>query len=134
MTASLRREPSGNEIRAPKIAVAAMFVLALAIASCGTVPPVDTGTVPDKPVVTAESLSAQGRHVAAAELYQRMAQQSDSVLRQRYLILTARERLLAGTPDVARTILNGLSQPIDDSNRLLWAQVSAEVAISMGNP
>lgn len=134
MTPSLRREPSGNEIRSRRIAAAAAIMLMLALASCGTVPPTDTGTQPDQPVITAESLSAQGRHVAAAELYQQMAQQAGSVLRQRYLILTAHERLLAGTPDVARTILNGLSQPIDESNRLLWAQVSAEVSISMGNP
>jgi len=106
----------------------------LTLAACETVPPVDTDSAPATPIRTAESLAQQGRHEAAADLYQQMAQQAEGTERQRYLILTARERHLAGTPEVARAILDRLGQAIDESNRLLWAQVSAEVAISMGNP
>lgn len=133
MIASLRRGTSGDEIRVTRIGAA--LILALGLAACGTVPPDDPGGEPQTPVVTAESLSQQGRHKAAADMYQQMAQQAeDPTSRQRYLILTARERHLAGTPEVARTIMDRLSQPIADSNRLLWAQVAAEIAISMGNP
>ena len=85
-------------------------------------------------MATADSLARQGRHEAAADLYQQLAQQTEGSERQRYLMLTARQRLLAGTPDVARAIVQRLDQPVDESNQLLWAQVSAEVAIAMGNP
>ncbi|MFQ5635102.1 MAG: penicillin-binding protein activator, partial [Gammaproteobacteria bacterium] len=132
MNASLRRGTSGDEIHSARIGIA--IVLLLVLAGCGTLPPRGPGGEPATPVETAESLSMQGRHEASADLYQQMARQAGAVPRQRYLILTARERHLAGTPEVARTILNRLSLPIDASNRLLWAQVSAEVAISMGNP
>ena len=111
-----------------------MLVLALTLVACETVPTDDTGDAAATPVRTAESLSRQGRHEAAADLYQQLAQQAEAAERQRYLILTARERQLAGTPEVARTILSRLGQPIDESNQLLWAQVAAEVAISLGNP
>jgi len=132
MIASLRRHSAGDEISAARIG--AILLFALALTACETLP-VDTPE-PDKPtpVVTAESLSRQGRHEAAADLYQQMAEQAGTTERQKYLILTARERQLAGTPEVGRTILNRLSQPIHESNQLLWAQVSAEIAIAMGNP
>lgn len=122
----------GDEIHIAKIA--AMLLLALMLFACETVPTDDTVGAPATPIQTAESLSRQGRHEAAADLYQQLAQQAEAAERQRYLILTARERHLAGTPEVARTILSRLGRPIDESNRLLWAQVSAEVAISLGNP
>ena len=112
----------------------ATLLLAVWLAACTPMPPTGVGDAPETPVTTAESLSRQGRHEAAADLYQQMAQQADATQRERYLILTARERHLAGTPEVARTILDRLSQPIDETNRLLWAQVSAEVAVAMGNP
>lgn len=132
MIASLRRRAPGEKIR--RTSSAAAIALAAVLTACTTAPPTQPVDRTPTPVETAESLSRQGRHEAAADLYQRMAQRADTVTRQRYLILTARERNLAGTPEVARTILDRLSQPIDDSNRLLWAQVSAEVAIAMGNP
>lgn len=132
MIASLRRQAAGDEIRLTGIG--ATLLLTLALVACETVPPTDTGIQPATPIRTAESLSSQGRHEDAADLYQQMAQQNEGAARQRYLILTSRERLLAGTPEVAGTILARMGQPIDESNQLLWAQVSAEIAISLGNP
>jgi len=132
MIASLRRGRAGDEIHIPRIA--ATLLLALTVVACETVSIEDTADPTTTPVRTAESLSQQGRHEAAADLYQQLAHQAEAAERQRYLILTARERQLADTPEVARTILSRLGQPTDESNRLLWAQVSAEVAIALGNP
>jgi len=132
MFTSLRRAAFCNEIRAGRVGAA--VILAIWLAACTTMPPADTGDESKAPVNTAKSLSRQGRHEAAADLYQQMAQQAAPVLRQRYLILTARERLLADTPEVAQTILDRLGQPIDESNLQLWAQVAAEVAIAVGDP
>jgi outer membrane PBP1 activator LpoA protein len=131
MIACLRRRSAGDEIGAARLGAVA---LALLLAACETLPPVDSSVAPTTPVETAESLSRQGRHEAAADLYQQLAQQAAGAARQRYLLLTARERHLAGTPEVARWIVERLDQPIAAANRPLWAQVSAEVAISMGNP
>ena len=53
---------------------------------------------------------------------------------QRYLILMAHERFLAGFPEVAKTILSRLGDPIDAANQLLWIQVTAETDIATGEP
>ena len=132
MIVSLRRETPGDEIHVAGFS--AILVVILSLAACGTVPPVDSPSQATTPIDTAASLSRQGRHEAAADLYQQMAQQAGAADRQRYLILTARERRLAGTPEVAEKILQRIGQPVDEPNLLLWAQVSAEVAISMGDP
>ena len=70
----------------------------------------------------------------AADAYLRLAETADYTDRQRYLILVADERRLAGNPEVAQTILDRLGEPIEEPNLLLWAQVAAEVAIVMGHP
>jgi outer membrane PBP1 activator LpoA protein len=82
----------------------------------------------------AQSLAEKGRHQAAADAFLRLAQETEGALQQRYLILVANERRLAGNPDVAQNILDRIGEPIDDSNLLLWSQVTAEIAIVMGNP
>jgi outer membrane PBP1 activator LpoA protein len=83
----------------------------------------------------AEELAAEGRHQAAADAYLALAYAAgDRALRQRYLILMAHERLQAGFPEVAKTILNRLGDPIDASNLLLWTQVSAEISIATDEP
>jgi outer membrane PBP1 activator LpoA protein len=82
----------------------------------------------------AAKMSDQGQHQAAADAYMQLAQRAGGVERQYYLILVANERRLAGYPEVAQTILDRLSTPIDDANLLLWAQVAAEVAIAIGDP
>jgi len=83
----------------------------------------------------AEELASEGRHQAAADAYLELANATgDYALRQRYLILMAHERLQAGFPEVAKTILNRLGDPIEESNLLLWTQVSAEISIATGEP
>lgn len=131
MIACLRRRVAEENFRLTR--TAASLVLVLTLTACGITPPEDTGAAVATPVRTAESLSRQGRHEAAADLYRQLAQRADGELRQRYLILMARERHLAGTPEFSRTILSRLGD-VAESNRLLWAQVAAEVAISLGEP
>ncbi len=110
-------------------------VLLLMSAACGPLQVSEPyEPLPDGQASAAEALSRQGRHQASADAYLQLAQASDSTRRQHYLIRTARERRLAGNPEIAQTIMSRLSQPIADPNRLLWAQVSAEIAIAMGNP
>ena len=130
MITSLRRSASGNEIH---LARAALVFVLIALAGCEPL------QLPDQEPVSsagagAAALSGQGLHQAAAEAYLRLAETADYADRQRYLILVANERRLAGNPEVAQTILDRLGEPIEASNLLLWAQVAAEVAIVMGNP
>lgn len=83
----------------------------------------------------AEELAAQGKHQAAADAYFELANQSaDFAQRQRFLILMAHERYLAGFPEVAQTILDRLGDPVDQNNLLLWSLVSAEISIATGDP
>ena len=83
----------------------------------------------------AEELASEGRHQAAADAYLELANAAgDYALRQRYLILMAHERLQAGFPEVAKTILNRLGDPVDESNLLLWTRVSAEISIATDEP
>lgn len=83
----------------------------------------------------AEALSARGLHQDAADAYLELARGAERpVVRQRFLILMARERLLAGFPEVAETILSRLGDPIDAGNLLLWTTVRAGVDIAMGEP
>jgi outer membrane PBP1 activator LpoA protein len=146
MIASLRRATPRHEIEYREFAAAtaartvfrAQWIIALAavvfITACGPLQMQDTGDeAPSGPTSAAESLSRQGRHQAAADLYLQLAQSAEPIARQRYLILTAAERRLAGNPEVAQTILDRLGQPIAESNQLLWSQVAAEISIAMGN-
>lgn len=138
----IRRRETGSATAARTIGSARRAALRLTApalmfmaAACGPLQVPDTDApIPDGPASAAEALSGQGRHQASADAYLQLAQAAESTWRQRYLILTARERRMAGNPEIARTIMNRLSQPIAEPNRLLWAQVSAEIAIAMGNP
>jgi outer membrane PBP1 activator LpoA protein len=128
MIASLRRAQPGNEIRL--IQAALVFVL---LAGCEPMQMPDERTMTGE-TTGAQSLSNQGLHQAAAEAYMQLAQAADYANRQYYLILVTRERFLAGNPEVAQTILDRLGEPIEEANLLLWAQVSSEVSIAMGDP
>lgn len=128
MITSLRRAPSGNEFRLLQAAL-----VCLLLAGCAPMQMPDQRTTTGE-TAGAQSLSNQGLHQAAAEAYMQLAQEADYTDRQYYLILVARERYLAGNPEVAQTILDRLGEPIEESNLLLWAQVSSEVSIAMGDP
>jgi outer membrane PBP1 activator LpoA protein len=129
MSTSLRRVGPGHEI----LSVSRMAILALlfTLAGCQPVQMRQPGVPTDR---EARTLSADGNHQAAADAFLQLAQTAEGALQQRYLILVANERRLAGNPEVAQTILDRLGKPIDESNLLLWSQVAAEVAIVMGNP
>ena len=128
MITSLRRTKIGIEFR--KIPAALLIVL---LAGCAPMQMPDQRTTTDE-MRGAQSLSDQGLHQAAADAYMQLAQQEGYTARQYYLILVARERYLAGNPEVAETILSRLGEPIEESNLLLWSEVAAEVAIAMGDP
>lgn len=141
--ASLRRTIPGCEIVARPLvhnrpayrmtrALAGLIILA-GLAGCATTPQKST---PDFAAANrAEQLAAGNQHQAAADAYLELARQAtDRTEQQRYLILMARERLLAGFPEVAKTILSRLGEPIDETNLLLWTRVAAEVNIAIGEP
>lgn len=138
--ASLRRTNPGREIKAAALkraminALASVIILT-GIAGCETVPLIPRTDSPEYIASRAEELAAQGRHQAAADAYLELARKTtDFTSNQRYLILMARERLRAGFPEVAETILNRLSDPLKESNRLLWIRVTAEIKIATGEP
>lgn len=132
MSTSLRRTAPGHEIRSSgRVASIAVLVAIFALAACESMQIRQPDTPTDR---EAQALSAKGRHQGAADAFLRLAQASEGALQQRYLILVANERRLAGNPEIAQTILGRLGEPIDESNLLLWSQVAAEVAIVMGDP
>ncbi len=128
MITSLRRAQPGNEFCWIQAALVSVL-----LAGCAPMQMPDQRTTTGE-TAGAQSLSDQGLHQAAAEAYMQLAQEADYTDRQYYLILVARERYLAGNPEVAQTILDRLGEPIEESNLLLWAQVSSEVSIAMGDP
>lgn len=131
--ASLRRTVPTRSIRAGTIA---WLIIMTGLAGCATIQraPLD-GSQEYAAANRAEELAAQGRHLAAADAYLKLANQTTShPERQRYLILMAHERLLAGFPEVAKTILSRLGDPVDETNLGLWTRVTAEVDIASGEP
>ena len=138
--ANLRRKnPSrkfATQTRACRLAHASAWLIILAgLTGCATSPLTSWTDPPEYAANHAEELSSQGQHQAAADAYLELARATtDHTEHQRYLILIARERLLAGFPEVAGTILSRLGEPIDDDNLPLWTLVTAETDIATGEP
>jgi outer membrane PBP1 activator LpoA protein len=128
MINSLRWKKTGNEIHI----VPALLVILL-LASCAPMQMPDQRATSDE-TSNAQSLSDQGQHQVSADAYMQLAEEAGYKDRQYYLILVARERYLAGNPEIAATILSRLGDSIEPSNLLTWSQVAAEVAIATGNP
>ncbi len=82
----------------------------------------------------AADLASKGRHQAAAEAYLQLAGESDEPLRERYLILAARQRQLSGQIGGAQVILDSLNDPVADVNLLGWSQVAAALSIARNEP
>ena len=131
MSASLRRAiPCHETARRAALAI----LLLCALAACE---PFQRPVTPDIAATgenRAAELSARGMHSAAADAYLDLARQADPIARQRYLMLAARERSLAGDPRRAQIILDELPQPILSEHALLWAQVTATVALAGNDP
>ena len=130
------REPEAGTRARRTTRVLAWVIILTGLTGCATSPLTSWPDSPDDVATNrAEELAAGGRHQAAADAYLELANATgDYALRQRYLILMAHERLQAGFPEVAKTILNRLGDPIDESNLLLWTQVSAEISIATDEP
>jgi len=90
--------------------------------------------VPEQAAEQGARFSAEGRHGAAAAVYLELARQGTPDSATRYRLLATREYRLAGQLDLARRLLDGISRPVADTNRLLLAQVSAELSLSLGDP
>ena len=137
MFTSLRRARPSHEIHLP-ITCAAWLAPLVTVALLAGCQPVQYPDYERERVQAAgkdaADMSERGQHQAAADAYLQLAQRAEGIERQYYLILVANERRLAGYPEVARTILDRLGTPVDGSNLLLWAQVTAEVAIATGDP
>jgi len=114
----------------------AWLIIVTGLAGCATVPLTpQTGSAEYVAANRAEELASQGRHQAAADAYLELANRAAGYAeRQRYLLLMAHERLLAGFPEVAKTILSRIGDPIDESNLLLWTRVAAEIDIATDEP
>jgi len=113
-----------------------LLLVAITLIGCTPTPLTAPATPPDAVAAKrAETLSARGLHQEAADAYLQLARGAERPAdRQRFLILMARERLLAGFPEVAGTILNRLGDPIDSANLLLWTTVRAGIDIAMDDP
>jgi len=112
------------------VALTCLASLLLVLAGCQTVPS-QTGTATgDSAAERADALARQGRHDAAADTYLQLAETSSGDTRQRYLILAARERLLASRVGAAQAILDALDEPIADANLVGWAVVAGDLALA----
>jgi len=105
----------------------------LVLGGCQTVPTQTDSGIGDSAAARADALARQGRHDAAAEDYLELAETSAGDTRQRYLILAARERLLAGRVGAAQAIIDALASPIADANRVGWAVVAGDLALARGD-
>ncbi len=79
-------------------------------------------------------LARQGRHDDAGDNYLTLAEAATGDSRQRYLILAARERQLAGRLGAAQAIMDSLEEPIATANLVGWAIVSGDLALANGQP
>jgi outer membrane PBP1 activator LpoA protein len=103
------------------------------LAGCQTVPTQPgTGTV-ETAAGRAAALARQGRHDDAADDYLKLAETSRGDLQQRYLILAARERRLAGRIGAAQAIVDALEEPIAEGNLVGWAIVAGDLALARGD-
>jgi len=82
----------------------------------------------------AEDLAQQGNHAGAARQYLELAAASEGDLRQRYLILGARERYLANDIAGAERMLAQQRSSLSEINQSIWATVSAEVKLAGQQP
>jgi len=130
------RASQGGSVTRRTLRALAVLIILTALTGCETTPfTTPSGTTQYVAANRAEELAFQGRHQAAADAYLQLARgASDRTQHQRYLILMARQRWLAGFPEVAGTILSRLGEPIEASNLLLWTVVTAEVDIAIGEP
>lgn len=112
------------------------LIILTGLAGCTAIPlSSQTGSPEYAAANRAEQFASLGQHREAADAYLELANlTADYAERQSYLILMAHERLLAGFPEVAKTILSRLGDPIDESNLLLWSRVIAEVYIATDEP
>ncbi|MDG1462006.1 MAG: penicillin-binding protein activator, partial [Gammaproteobacteria bacterium] len=82
----------------------------------------------------AEELSQRGDHAGAARQYLNIANNSQGELRNRYLILAAREGYQSNDITSAESILAQVGQSVTNINLGLWAIVTAEVKLAAEQP
>ncbi len=111
-----------------------LIILALLVTGCGPERFVRPETPTDADVTRAEQFSSNGQHGAAAAVYRDLANRGMPEARQRYTLLAVREYRLGGALDTAQQLIERLPQPVAAENRPMWAQVRAELALSLGNP
>jgi len=114
--------------------LAALVILAFILAACEQQQFTKPEAVADVQVTRAEQFSMDGQHGAAAAVYRELANHGTPEERQRYLILAASEYRLGRDLNTARQLLGSVVYPIADQNHLLWIQVSAKMALSLGRP
>jgi len=113
-----------------------MLVTALLAAGCASGPSGNSGGSfgSTQSRGYAEELSQLGDHTGAAAQYLELANSSEGVARNRYLILAARERHLANDTPAAERMLAQIEPVLTDVNQSLWSMVSAEVKLGTGQP
>lgn len=120
-----------NSWRANLTLVVAITALTSA---CTTLPGFDSGPTRPPGVTAAMELSQQGDHTAASQQYVQLADTASGSQQQRYILLAARERLLADEPKEAERLINAAGAPVANANLPLWAEVLASIRIAEDKP
>lgn len=104
------------------------------LAACSTPVTQLPGAAAQRQVAQAEKLSREGDHRGAARSYEALAGQAPGELRDRYLLLAAREHLRAGQAEPAESLLKRVSTSLPTADFTLRAQVVAELALRAQKP
>ena len=91
---------------------------------------VDTPVTP----TVARQKAAQGDHEAASRAYLDLALGATGMQRERYLIFAAGELFIANDIENANRILSQVGTDVNPQNLDVWAEVTALIRLSEGNP
>ena len=106
-------------------------LLLLSLAGCAPVQTTqDTVPTPTSARVKAE----RGDHTAASRDYLDLALASKGIQRQRYLIFAAGELFIANDIESSKRVLDGVGTDVAPQNLDIWAEVTALIKLSEGDP
>ncbi len=102
--------------------------------ACTILPGLESSPTRPPGVTAAMKLSQQGNHSAASQQYVQLADTASGSQQQRYILLAARERLLADDLKAAERLINAAGSPVANANLPLWAKVLASIRIAEDKP
>jgi hypothetical protein len=110
------------------------MLAALLGAALAWLPATPAGAARPDDLATADTLARSGQHAEAAAVYESLAKRAFRAWDARLALLAAREFQAAGRLDDAERMLARATPPARPDDVVLFARVSAEVALARGRP